>query len=72
MIEDEVGIRWKFYFKEDFAIRGRIFKRGDGFEFDATLNKHGNYWLIDNIWEDPTGVFETVLMKKNLLVPHSQ
>jgi len=49
MIEDEVGIGWEFYFKEDFTIEGRTFKRGESFEFDAGLKKHGDCWLIDNI-----------------------
>ncbi len=49
VIEDEVGIGWEFYFKEDFTIKGREFKRGDSFKFDATLKKRGDYWLIDNI-----------------------
>lgn len=49
LIEDEAGIGWEFYFKEDFTIEGRTFKRGESFEFDASLKKHGDYWLIDNI-----------------------
>lgn len=49
LIEDEATIGWEFYFKEEFTIEGRTFKPGDGFEFDATLKKHGDYWLIDNI-----------------------
>jgi hypothetical protein len=47
--KDEADIGWEFYFKEDFTVPGRRYKRGDGFEFDATLKKHGDYWLIDNI-----------------------
>jgi hypothetical protein len=49
LIEDEADIGWEFYFKEDFAVPGRRYKRGDAFEFDASLKKHGDYWLIDNI-----------------------
>ncbi len=49
LIEDEAKIGWEFYFKEEFTIEGRTFKPGDSFEFDATLEKHGDYWLIDNI-----------------------
>ena len=49
LIEDETSIGWESYFKEDFTIKGRTFKRGDGFKFDALLRKHGDYWLIDNI-----------------------
>lgn len=49
LIEDEVGIGWEFYFKEDFTIKGHTFRRGESFEFDASLKKHGDYWLIDNI-----------------------
>ncbi|MHC4425626.1 MAG: hypothetical protein ACYSYV_05960 [Planctomycetota bacterium] len=50
LIEDEAGIGWEFYFREDFTVKGRTFKRrGDAFEFDASLKKHGDYWLIDNI-----------------------
>jgi hypothetical protein len=48
-IEDEASIGWEFYFKEDFTIEGRTFKRGEGFEFDAGLKKHGDCWLIDDI-----------------------
>lgn len=49
LIEDETSIGWEFYFKEDFTIKGRSFKHGDAFEFDASLKKRGDYWLIDNI-----------------------
>lgn len=47
--EDEADIAWKFYFKEDFTIKGHTFKRGDSLEYDAGLKKHGDYWLIDGI-----------------------
>jgi hypothetical protein len=47
--EDEVDIGWEFYFKEDFTIEGRTFKRGESFELGADLKKYGDYWLIDNI-----------------------
>jgi hypothetical protein len=49
LIEDEVNIGWEFYFKKDFTIEGRTFKPGEGFEFGASLKKHGDYWLIDSI-----------------------
>lgn len=48
-IEDETSIGWEFYFKEEFAVPGRKYKRGEAFEFDASLKKRGDYWLIDNI-----------------------
>jgi hypothetical protein len=49
VIEDEVSIGWKFYLKEDMTIEGKTFKQNEGIEFDATLKKHGDYWLIDGI-----------------------
>jgi protocatechuate 3,4-dioxygenase beta subunit len=49
LINGKVSIVWEFYFKEDITIEGRTFKRGDGLEFDASLKKHGDYWLIDGI-----------------------
>jgi len=49
LINGKVSIVWEFYFKEDITIEGRTFKRGEGFEFDASLKKHGDYWLIDGI-----------------------
>ncbi len=49
LINGKVSIVWKFYFKEDITIEGRTFKRGDGLEFDASLKKQGDYWLIDGV-----------------------
>ena len=49
LIEDEASIGWESYFKEDFTVKGHMFKRGDAFEFDASLKKHGDYWLIEGI-----------------------
>ncbi len=49
LIDDDAEVGWQCYFKEEFTMEGRTFKRGDTFELDAGLKKHGQYWLIDNI-----------------------
>ena len=49
LIEDKASIEWEFYFKEDVTIKWRSYKRGESLKFDAGLEKHGDYWLIDSI-----------------------
>ncbi|MHC4456320.1 MAG: hypothetical protein ACYS0I_04345 [Planctomycetota bacterium] len=39
---------WQVTFKNSFTIEGHTVHPGDTYNFDATLKKSGNYWLIDN------------------------
>jgi len=42
-------IVWRVTFKRDFApTKGPVFKRGATYDFDATLKKSEDSWLIDN------------------------
>ena len=43
------AIVWRVTFKRDFIpTNGPAFKSGSTYDFDATLKKSGNSWLIDN------------------------
>jgi hypothetical protein len=51
--ETEYGLRvvWRVRFERDFRTEeggGHIFKAGSTYDFDATLKKSGEEWLIDN------------------------
>jgi serine protease AprX len=48
LTEDEASIEFEFYFKEDVTIEWRSYERGESLKHDASLEKHGDYWLIDH------------------------
>ena len=39
---------WQVTFKKGFTIEGHTIHPGDTYDFDATLKKSGDHWLIDN------------------------
>ncbi len=46
--EDFCDVLWQVTFKCEFSIQGQAFKPGDTFDFDASLKKKGDSWLIED------------------------
>ncbi len=47
--EHGTSVVWQVTFKSEFSIEGHTFNAGDTMDFDGTLRRSGDSWLIDNL-----------------------